>query len=808
MSTPLYNSRGTWSVATQYNYLDSVTYGKYTYICTEISGSIAQLPSTYTSVWVQMPVVTQEDQYYLRSREELLQYEDARFQSLINAMTNYYTTANDQSEWGAFLRAVAMELARIEYMYSYYIVSKDPQYLTPPDIKREYSNPLFVTGTFQQNAQFDSGDFGASFGQWAAVTGVIFRTAIQDTNGNIQIATQAGETGALEPSWAVQEGLTTVDNTVVWTNAGAAPAALAYPIGYKDMLIDLLAAYQEGATPKSIQDVIYAYTGKNIIVEELYKEIVPGGFYDQSDRNAIKVSVGVGGDDPLTEIENLTELQQITNSLYGAMDLAKPAHVGLEFTTIFGVDENIDCFISPRYLTQYQLDTLTASQQLYYVLIGYVLANPSVLGWHPNTLYAAGSLIQDTNGNIQYSAVGGVTGTVAPVWATTLENATPDDGDVIWINIGTPQITIAAYQALPSQQQAVYQAYYQNLNCVGTGIDDTLRIIIQQYEEPPFDPMLYQAPILDPTNPTTTLASYGRHILSPLSQAAWTALQVNPVVWSGSSTYNKGALVRGLSVMTSGVFNAGGWTPGGWQLYRALKKSTNQPVSNTAYWLPLTTPSIYQAYYNSGNNQYVTGITSWSPVTAFYTGQYMIDNEGSLQIASTQGVSSPIVNVSSNYQSVMISNNVLTVVIGGNGTAGMGLVANVSTVILLGFTFATFLNGQYLQVVSFTQNSISMTIIHDNYTSGSQLESAATIQIAFSQSATVPTYDGTIVWQYLGVNNLNNPAKWIQVVDSTDSVTGEVANSDVHHQMGLLAPRTDLVWEIGGGDYLNEYEEE
>jgi hypothetical protein len=45
-------------------------------------------------------------------------------------------------------------------------------------------------------------------------------------------------------------------------------------------------------------------------------------------------------------------------------------------------------------------------------------------------------------------------------------------------------------------------------------------------------------------------------------------------------------------------------------------------------------------------------------------------------------------------------------------------------------------------------------------------------------------------------------------VDSNNNPTGEVANWDVSHPMGLLAPRTDLVWEIGGGDTFNSYEME
>ena len=788
MTSPLYNSRGTWSATVPYSYLDAVTYGKFTYICTALN-SVNQQPNQNTTVWVQMPVVTQEDQYYLRSRENLLQYEDARYQSLVNAMANFYTMRNDQSIWGSFLRAIAMELARIEYMYSYDVVAKNPQYLTPPDIKREYADSLFVAGNFQQLSQFDSGSFGDSFGQWAGSTGVILRTAILDSNGNIQIANTAGVTGSTEPSWALTTGATTTDGSVVWTNGGSAPPTLAYPIGYRDMLVDLLAAYQEGATAKSIQDVIYAYTGKNIVVEELYKQIVAGGFYDQSDRNAVKVSVNVGGDDPLVDVQSLEELQQITNSLYGAIDLAKPAHVGLEFTTVFGSDDNIDCFISPRYLTQTQLNTLTEKQKQYYSQIG------------------------------------------------TLNG----------------------------------EAYYQDLNCTGAGIDDILRVIVQQYEEPPFNPMLYQAPIVDSSNPSTTLASNGRRFLSPLSVTNWASLSTNPQIWSAftvsgslssgnltlnetviqnntgasarlafaltgllalggitstanatdswvgqasgavfiptsvpiSTTYSKGDLVRGRNWTTAN----------GWKLYRALKKSTGStgadPLTNSTYWTQLPSPSVYQAYYFS-NGQYVLGIQQWAKSTTFYTGQFMIDGGGNLQIALTGGQSAPVATIDTTQQNeVVVSGNSLTIKV--VTTSSMGLqtadTQNPSRLTLLGYSGSTsFLNGLTLPVTAFTSNTITMSIDHPDFSSGG-LSQTGTAQTGFNSNKTGLTYDGGIVWQNLGANYLTNPTSWIQVVDSNNNLTGEVANWDTTHPMGLLAPRTDLVWEIGGSDTFNSYEE-
>src|SRR5208283_1057208 len=196
------------------------------------------------------------DLLYLKSREDLLQYEDARLNSLLQAVANYYTTRNDQSTWGNFLRALAQELATIDYGYGYDLVNKDPSLLTPPDARRRWAAPLYIGANWPNQTQFD--------------------------------------------------------------------------LAFKAMIVELIAAYQQGTTVAAIQDVIYAYTGIQIVVQELYKQI-GNGVYDQSDRNAIRVSVNVGnaGSNPLTTITTLTQLQTIVQSLYTAIDLAKPAHVGL-----------------------------------------------------------------------------------------------------------------------------------------------------------------------------------------------------------------------------------------------------------------------------------------------------------------------------------------------------------------------------------------------------------------------------------------------------------------------------------------------
>src|SRR5271154_1019728 len=148
------------------------------------------------------------DLLYEKSREQLLPYEDARLNSLLQAVADFYVTRNDQSIWGNFLRALAVELARLDYDYSYDLVNKDPSLLTPPDIRRRWAASLFVSSNWPSANQFD--------------------------------------------------------------------------VQYKQMLVELLQAYRMGTTVAAIQDVIFAYTGLQIQVVELYKEI-GNGVYDQSD---------------------------------------------------------------------------------------------------------------------------------------------------------------------------------------------------------------------------------------------------------------------------------------------------------------------------------------------------------------------------------------------------------------------------------------------------------------------------------------------------------------------------------------------
>jgi hypothetical protein len=331
---------------------------------------------------------TPPDVYYVRTREDLLQYEDARFNSLIQAVANYYSVENDQSLWGDFLRAIAQELARFEYDYAYDILNKNPIFLTPPDIQRRFAAPLYINRLYP----------------------------------------------TIDPEQ--------------------------HDLDYKMMLVSLIPAYRRGATVQSLEDIITAYTGLDITVLELYK-FIGQGFFDQSDRNAISVSVNVGGNNPLDDIKQLNQLQAITNALSGAIDLGKPAHVGLEFKTVFGADENIDAFVTQGtsifYPSVVNPNGITDRLRIFLRIMEAEPFNPmlfqapdllastprtglgpsQLLAWQGKTAYAVGQMVL-ANGFFQVVTTAGISGTSIPAFNPTFGANTSDGlGTLVWTNAGS-----------------------------------------------------------------------------------------------------------------------------------------------------------------------------------------------------------------------------------------------------------------------------------------------------------------------------------------------------------------------------------
>jgi hypothetical protein len=477
--------------------------------------------------------------YYVRTREDLLQYEDARFNSLITAVANYYIVENDQSLWGDILRVTAQELARLEYDYSYDVVNKNPIFLTPSDIKRRYAAPLYINRLYP-------------------------------TTDPVQ-----------------------------------------YDLDYKMMLVNLIPAYFQGATVSSLEAIITAYTGLDIQVLELYK-FIGQGFFDQSDRNSLSVSVNVGGNNPLDDITQLNQLQAVTTALYGAIDLGKPAHVGLEFKTVFGADEDIDAFVTSSFTNVVDEEFSVATPYTYTVVNSPFLSNLGVVyssGPHtgtPLTLVMSGT---PTLGQYKYS----VTNNIA-----TYTFSSADAGTSVSI------------------------AYSWRSNPLG--ITDKLRIFIRIVEGEPLNPMLWQAPDLIASTPKTGLG--------PAQVLGWlpnTSYMVGQMIITGSPTYFQVVTTAGTSGPNAPVFNPtfGGHTPDG-----ATLVWTNAGTAVGVILYPT----------NSVHN----------PGTAFATFSTIIDSNGFLEVASVGGTSFPAWVQTHGYtlgQQIIDVNGYVQVVTGA-GTSG------------------------------------------------------------------------------------------------------------------------------------------
>ncbi len=207
------------------------------------------------------------DRVYQKTRLDLLGLETSLFESLLFDMADYYPqSAYDNTIYGKLLRRVSTEMAQIDYAVQYLLISNDPQYLTPADIKRQYAGPLYLTRSYPGKTQRD--------------------------------------------------------------------------LDYKAMVLGLIPAYQQGCTVAGIEAVLKAFTGTDYTVDELFKLIgAPGTTFDQSDRNALRIGINLDSSDPTAVVDGVSKVAAVVADLYTAIDLAKPAHVGINLTTVFGEGE-------------------------------------------------------------------------------------------------------------------------------------------------------------------------------------------------------------------------------------------------------------------------------------------------------------------------------------------------------------------------------------------------------------------------------------------------------------------------------------
>ena len=438
---------------------------------------------------------TQADVFYLRTREELLPFEDSILNALQQGTPNYYTPRNDQSIWGEIQRAVARELAKLEYYYAYDQVGKNSQFLTPPDIRRRWADPLFISRIFPQTNQSD--------------------------------------------------------------------------LSFRTMLVELLQAYRQGATVSELQNIIFAYTGLTITVLELFK-FIGQGFFDISDHNAITVSINVGGTNPFADITNLQQLQAITQTLYNALDLGKPAHVGLKLATVFGSDENIDLYVTAKDINvNDEAQIISLNPTLY----GAALYGNGNYGNAFSVQVSHSPFDEDFGVSIegspatQFTRVASLYG-VGPYGSVNYGYNTAPGPFQYTLNVFNGIGTYYFNAANAGQTVSISYSYVNN----SLGIEDQLRIFVRIFEDQPLPPQLFLAPDTLPSTPATGLATvsgwptnafYGfgqtfnlndsildpsgfvQQVTSILSSPPITTGTSNPY-WKANKVYNVGNVIRDL----------------------------------------------------------------------------------------------------------------------------------------------------------------------------------------------------------------------------------------------------------------------
>ena len=81
---------------------------------------------------------------------------------------------------------------------------------------------IWILGT--PDVTYDDAVYVGDPSAWIADTTTVIGNVILDQNNNLQIATQGGVTGSVEPAFSPNGG-TTVDNTVIWQFLNPAPSA-------------------------------------------------------------------------------------------------------------------------------------------------------------------------------------------------------------------------------------------------------------------------------------------------------------------------------------------------------------------------------------------------------------------------------------------------------------------------------------------------------------------------------------------------------------------------------------------------------
>jgi hypothetical protein len=219
---------------------------------------------------------------------------------------------------------------------------------------------------------------------------------IVDGSGNIQIVQSSGESGTTPPNWDPNLNQPTQDNTVVWTNLGHSAWAANFAYTANQVILD---------STGTIELVVTAGTsGSTEPTWIMESPFTPDGILWQSGGSAAWQP----------------------NFLYAVGQLVFDSNQNIQVVQTGGIsgDSVPSWNPNPGQTTQ---DS------------GVVWNNLGRSFWQPGTLYAAGQAIIDSNGDIQVATIGGTSGAAPPTWSEGGKSTTFDvslawrkDGPLTW----------------------------------------------------------------------------------------------------------------------------------------------------------------------------------------------------------------------------------------------------------------------------------------------------------------------------------------------------------------------------------------
>ncbi len=445
---------------------------------------------------------------------------------------------------------------------------------------------------------------------WKASTAFTAGEFITDSNYNLQTVKTAGTSAATEPaSWNPAWGGTTTDGSITWVNSG---------LGWKPLFVDCSAVVRAGGLPRN-RYVLPAQPPPLSVWQS-------GGTYAVNDF--------------IVDTNNNIQLVQTA----GAAGIAPP-----QWNTVFG-------------------QTTTDGSVTW--------VNNGSATWQPDTSYVTSQFIYDANNNMQHVLVAGVSGNTEPDWNGVY--LPTSDGTVTWINNGAgnpPVVQPALAQARINQlseqlsQAMIAQATFKTLADIfpslpPSGILPVSAVNFTKNSAPWLPPnwtvsaapvyleeletVLETGMLMDPipaaaTAPAETTLLEPVEVLIPLPDSVYDPdiLVVDTVPAVFYQEQANATAARNLTLQRLGTVQQELNT-----LFAAVGPNvpSNSNLIDTNNGLTpdeLAGRNSPPPYTPASTETFGTILqTTWTPAIAYTAGQFVIDSNGTIQVAMTAGTSS------------------------------------------------------------------------------------------------------------------------------------------------------------------------